>query len=143
MAGNENDSLTTKQVKFIDAMLTEPTIEKACEKAGIARATGHKYLNIAAVRKTLRIKQDEMMDKTTQMLYLASSNAVSVLNDIMMDSKVNPFVRTQAAKAILEQSYKTHEIFGVVRQIEELRLEIEEVSKGNQRVTRAQGIIKQ
>lgn len=142
MAGNENDSLTTKQVKFIDAMLTEPTIEKACEKAGIARATGHKYLNIAAVRKTLRIKQDEMMDKTTQMLYLASSNAVSVLNDIMMDSKVNPFIRTQAAKAILEQSYKTHEIFGVVRQIEELRLEIEEVSKGNQRVTRAKGIIK-
>ncbi|MGV3353889.1 replication protein [Streptococcus orisratti] len=131
MAGNENDSLTTKQVKFIDAMLTEPTIEKACEKAGIARTTGHKYLNIAAVRKTLRIKQDEMMDKTTQMLYLASSNAVSVLNDIMMDSKVNPFIRTQAAKTILEQSYKTHEIFGVVRQIEELRLEIEEVSKGN------------
>ncbi|KKC19751.1 replication protein [Streptococcus dysgalactiae subsp. equisimilis] len=122
-------------------MLTEPTIEKACEKAGIARATGHKYLNIAAVRKTLRIKQDEMMDKTTQMLYLASSNAVSVLNDIMMDSKVNPFIRTQAAKAILEQSYKTHEIFGVVRQIEELRLEIEEVSKGNQRVTRTQGVI--
>lgn len=141
MAGNENDSLTTKQVKFIDAMLTEPTIEKACEKAGIARATGHKYLNIAAVRKTLRIKQDEMMDKTTQMLYLASSNAVSVLNDIMMDSKVNPFIRTQAAKAILEQSYKTHEIFGVVRQIEELRLEIEEVSKGNQRVTRTKGFI--
>lgn len=141
MAGNENDSLTTKQVKFIDAMLTEPTIEKACEKAGIARATGHKYLNIAAVRKTLRIKQDEMMDKITQMLYLASSNAVSVLNDIMMDSKVNPFIRTQAAKAILEQSYKTHEIFGVVRQIEELRLEIEEVSKGNQRVTRTQGVI--
>lgn len=131
MAGNENDSLTTRQVKFIDAMLTEPTIEKACEKAGIARTTGHKYLNIAAVRKTLRIKQDEMMDKTTQMLYLASSNAVSVLNDIMMDSKVNPFIRTQAAKAILEQSYKTYEIFGVVRQIEELRLEIEEVSKGN------------
>nr|WP_207778250.1 replication protein [Streptococcus dysgalactiae] len=122
-------------------MLTEPTIEKACEKAGIARATGHKYLNIAAVRKTLRIKQDEMMDKTTQMLYLASSNAVSVLNDIMMDSKVNLFIRTQAAKAILEQSYKTHEIFGVVRQIEELRLEIEEVSKGNQRVTRTQGVI--
>ena len=49
----------------------------------------------------------------------------------MLNTKVNPFIRTQAAKAILEQSYKTHEIFGVVRQIEELRLEIEEVSKGN------------
>lgn len=141
MARNEKDNFTTKQIKFIDAMLTESTIEKACEKAGVSRATGHKYLKIAAVKKTLRIKQDEMMDKTTQMLYLASSNAVSVLNDIMMDSKVNPFIRTQAAKAILEQSYKTHEIFGVVRQIEELRLEIEEVSKGNQRVTRTQGII--
>lgn len=142
MAGNENDGLTSKQIKFIDAMLTEPTIEKACQKAGVSRATGHKYLKVAAVKKTLRLKQDEMMDKTTQMLYLASSNAVSVLNDIMMDAKINPFIRTQAAKAILEQSYKTHEIFGVVRQIEELRLEIEEVSKGDQRVTRTQGIIK-
>ena len=100
MVGNENDSLTSKQIKFIDAMLTEPTIEKACQKVGVSRATGHKYLKVAAVKKTLRIKQDEMMDKTTQMLYLASSNAVSVLNDIMMDTKVNPFIRTQAAKAI-------------------------------------------
>ncbi|MDN5269197.1 replication protein [Streptococcus vestibularis] len=131
MARNDKNSLTTKQIKFIDAMLTEPTIEKACQKAGVSRATGHKYLKVAAVKKTLRIKQDEMMDKTTQMLYLASSNAVTVLSDIMLNTKVNPFIRTQAAKAILEQSYKTHEIFGVVRQIEELRLEIEEVSKGN------------
>lgn len=131
MARNDKNSLTTKQIKFIDSMLTEPTIEKACQKAGVSRATGHKYLKVAAVKKTLRIKQDEMMDKTTQMLYLASSNAVTVLSDIMLNTKVNPFIRTQAAKAILEQSYKTHEIFGVVRQIEELRLEIEEVSKGN------------
>ena len=131
MARNDKNSLTTKQIKFIDAMLTEPTIEKACQKAGVSRATGHKYLKVAAVKKTLRIKQDEMMDKTTQMLYLASSNDVTVLSDIMLNTKVNPFIRTQAAKAILEQSYKTHEIFGVVRQIEELRLEIEEVSKGN------------
>lgn len=142
MARNDKNSLTTKQIKFIDAMLTEPTIEKACQKAGVSRATGHKYLKVAAVKKTLRIKQDEMMDKTTQMLYLASSNAVSVLSDIMLDNKVNPFIRTQAAKAMLEQSYKTHEIFGVVRQIEELRLEIEEVSKGDQRVTRTKGFIK-
>ena len=131
MARNDKNSLTTKQIKFIDAMLTEPTIEKACQKAGVSRATGHKYLKVAAVKKTLRIKQDEVMDKTTQMLYLASSNAVTVLSDIMLNTKVNPFIRTQAAKAILEQSYKTHEIFGVVRQIEELRLEIEEVSKRN------------
>ena len=131
MARNDKNSLTTKQIKFIDAMLTEPTIEKACQKAGVSRATGHKYLKVAAVKKTLRIKQDEMMDKTTQMLYLASSNAVTGLSDIMLNTKVNPFIRTQAAKAILEQSYKTHEIFGVVRQIEELRLEIEEVSKRN------------
>ncbi|ARI57605.1 replication protein [Streptococcus salivarius] len=142
MARNDKNSLTTKQIKFIDAMLTEPTIEKACQKAGVSRATGHKYLKVAAVKKTLRIKQDEMMDKTTQMLYLASSNAVTVLSDIMLNTKVNPFIRTQAAKAILEQSYKTHEIFGVVRQIEELRLEIEEVSKGDQRVTRTKGFIK-
>lgn len=142
MARNDKNSLTTKQIKFIDAMLTEPTIEKACQKAGVSRATGHKYLKVAAVKKTLRTKQDEMMDKTTQMLYLASSNAVTVLSDIMLNTKVNPFIRTQAAKAILEQSYKTHEIFGVVRQIEELRLEIEEVSKGDQRVTRTKGFIK-
>ena len=142
MARNDKNSLTTKQIKFIDAMLTEPTIEKACQKAGVSRATGHKYLKVAAVKKTLRIKQDEMMDKTTQMLYLASSNAVTVLSDIMLDNKVNPFIRTQAAKAILEQSYKTHEIFGVGRQIEELRLENEEVSKGDQRVTRTKGFIK-
>ena len=69
MARNDKNSLTTKQIKFIDAMLTEPTIEKACQKAGVSRATGHKYLKVAAVKKTLRIKQDEMMEN--------NSNAIS------------------------------------------------------------------
>ncbi|KJE99186.1 replication protein [Streptococcus gallolyticus subsp. gallolyticus] len=126
-----DEKLTPKQVKFIDAMLTEPTIEKACQKAGVSRATGHKYLKMTVVKRTIQTKQAEIMDMTTQSLYTASSNAITVLNSIMTDKKVNPFVRTQAAKTILEQAYKAYEFVGVVKQIEEVRAEIEEISKGN------------
>ena len=123
MAGNENDSLTPKQIKFVDAMLTEPTIEKACKKAGVSRAT--------VVKRTIQTKQNEIMDRTTQTLYTASTNAVNVLNTIMTDEEVNPFVRVQAGKVILEQAYKAYELVGVAKQIEEVRAEIEEISKGN------------
>jgi len=71
------------------------------------------------------------MDRTTQTLYTASTNAVVVLNNIMTDGKVNPFVRVQAGKVILEQAYKAYELVGVAKQIEEVRAEIEEISKGN------------
>lgn len=90
MAGNENDSLTPKQIKFVDAMLTEPTIEKACKKAGVSRATGYKYLKKTIVKRTIQTKQNEIMDRTTQTLYTASTNAVNVLNTIMTDEEVNP-----------------------------------------------------
>lgn len=128
---NLDEKLTPKQVKFIDAMLTEPTIEKACQKAGVSRATGHKYLRKTIVKRTIQTKQNEIMDRTTQTLYTTSINAVVVLNDIMTDKKVNPFVRVQAGKVILEQAYKAYELVGVAKQIEEVRAEIEEISKGS------------
>lgn len=128
---NLDEKLTPKQIKFIDAMLTEPTIEKACQKAGVSRATGHKYLRKTIVKRTIQTKQNEIMDRTTQTLYTASTNAVVVLNNIMTDGKVNPFVRVQAGKVILEQAYKAYELVGVAKQIEEVRAEIEEISKGN------------
>lgn len=131
MARNENDSLTPKQIKFVDAMLTEPTIEKACKKAGVSRATGYKYLKKTIVKRTIQTKQNEIMDRTTQTLYTASTNAVNVLNTIMTDEEVNPFVRVQAGKTILEQAYKAYELVGIAKQIEEVRAEIEEISKGN------------
>lgn len=49
----------------------------------------------------------------------------------MTDEEVNPFVRVQAGKVILEQAYKAYELVGVAKQIEEVRAEIEEISKGN------------
>lgn len=128
---NLDEKLTPKQIKFVDAMLTEPTIEKACQKAGVSRATGHKYLRKTIVKRTIQTKQNEIMDRTTQTLYTASTNAVVVLNNIMTDGKVNPFVRVQAGKVILEQAYKAYELVGVAKQIEEVRAEIEEISKGN------------
>ncbi len=133
MEGGNNlgEKLTPREMKFIDAMLTEPTIEKACQKAGVSRATGHKYLKKTIVKRTIQTKQNEIMDRTTQTLYTASTNAVVVLNNIMTDGKVNPFVRVQAGKVILEQAYKAYELIGVAKQIEEVRAEIEEISKGN------------
>ncbi|WP_423832356.1 replication protein [Streptococcus equinus] len=133
MEGGNNlgEKLTPREMKFIDAMLTEPTIEKACQKAGVSRATGHKYLRKTIVKRTIQTKQNEIMDRTTQTLYTASTNAVVVLNNIMTDGKVNPFVRVQAGKVILEQAYKAYELVGVAKQIEEVRAEIEEISKGN------------
>lgn len=108
------------------ALLSSKTIEEATQKAGIGRTTGHNYLRSMTFRRAYRKARSEVMQQATALLQSASAEAVEVLQDIMHNQDVSPYARQQAARTILEFSYKAHENEHILEVIEELEARFED-----------------
>lgn len=116
-----NDKLTPKQERFMLALATAPSVTIACERSGIARSTGHKYLKSTTFRKAWRDYRGEIMQQTTSQLQNASLEAVAVLREIMLDGTASPYARQQAAQTVLTMAYKAHEVDNVLEVVEEIK----------------------
>ncbi|MDN5479800.1 MAG: phage replication protein [Lactococcus lactis] len=91
---------------FLQALLTEPTIEKAASKAQIAKSTAYKYLKDTKFNERLLEKKRELMSQVTNQLQQKAIEAVKVLSDIMTDEKAPEYARISAAKSVLDNAYK-------------------------------------
>lgn len=91
---------------FLQALLTEPTIEKAAEKAKIAKSTAFKYLKDTKFNERLLEKKRELMAQVTRRLQQQALEAVKVLSDIMTDEEAPEYARISAAKSVLDNAYK-------------------------------------
>lgn len=118
--------LKAKQEKFLIALLSEPTVVKACETAGITRKTGYKWLNDENFRSEYHKQRQETMKTTTGLLQQASGTAVKVLFNISIDDKKPAIARVQAAKTILEYAYKGVELEDIERRLESLETQSEQ-----------------
>lgn len=116
--------LKPKQEKFLMALVSEPSITKAIEKAGIAKKTAYKYLKDEAFsREYMQLRQD-MAGRTTSLLLQASGRAVEVLYQVMDDEKVSPYARVQASKTVLEMAYRGFELENLQTRIEQLEQDL-------------------
>lgn len=95
-----------RKTGFLQALLTEPTIEKAAERAGIAKSTAYKYLKDTKFNKRLLEKKREVMAQVTSQLQQQALEAVKVLSDIMTDEEAPEYARISAAKSVLDNAYK-------------------------------------
>ncbi len=127
----KENKLTPKQESLVLAMMTEPNFEKACERVGISRSTVYRYTKTRVFQQRLRRQQSEVMAENTRALYSHAQDAMKVLRDIMLDPYASPHARGQASKTLLEQAYKTYELTDIVNTIEELKVEIDEISERN------------
>lgn len=101
---------------------------EACQKAGIARSTGQKYLKSVTFRRAFREYRSELLRQTTTQLQTASLEAVQILRGIMLDDTVSPYARQQAAQTILTTAYKAHGIESVHEVLEEYEMRFSELS---------------
>lgn len=113
--------LTAKQEKFLLALMNTNTIVEACREAEITNNTGHKYLNNPEFREEyLRIRR-ETMQQATNKLQQSAILAVETLENVMSDAdNSTPSARVQAARAVLENAYKSLEIDDLQQRIEQL-----------------------
>ncbi|MGT2800413.1 hypothetical protein JavanS292_0005 [Streptococcus satellite phage Javan292] len=108
------------------ALLESKSVEEAAKKAGIGRTTGHGYLKSLTFRRAYREARNNVMQQATALLQSASTEAVEVLREIMLDESVSPYARQQSARTILEFGYKAHENENILEVIEELEARFED-----------------
>ncbi len=98
--------LSPKQHKALAALLTEPTITAAAQKAGIAERTLHGWLQEPAFRDEYRRLRREALGQAMARLQNVSSAMVAVLLQLAADKQTPASVRFQAASKVLELGIK-------------------------------------
>lgn len=114
-----------KKDQAIIALLTEPTITTAAEKAGITPRTLYKWLKLPEFRSAYMAAKREAVTVAIARLQQAATEAVEALRSIMNDPKKPASARVSAARAILEMAIKAIEIEDLEVRIEELELVIQ------------------
>jgi hypothetical protein len=117
------EKLSRKQEAAIIALLSEPTIEKAAAKAGIAKPTLWRWLQIESFQTAYREARREAVSQAIGALQRASGEAVEALREIMQDKEAPATARVSAARSILEFAIKGVEIEDILVRLEALENE--------------------
>lgn len=116
------DMLNIRQERFLKALLESQSIEEACKNANINRTTGYKYLKDPDFMLEYRKLRREAMQQVTARLQKVSEEAVNVLHEVMLNKENTPNARVQAAKNVLEISYRSLELDDIQERIERLEM---------------------
>lgn len=112
--------LNIRQDRFLKALLETATIEAACKMAGINKTTGYKYLKDPVFMLEYRKIRRESMQQVTARLQKVSEEAVTVLQEIMLNSDNSPNARVQAAKNTLDIAYRSLELDDIQERLEQI-----------------------
>lgn len=105
-----NEELTERQDRAIAALLSEPTIKAAAEKARVGERTLHTWLLEPAFDGAYRKARREAVRQAIARLQQTSSDAVQVLISIMNDTTKHPSSRIAAASKVLDLAIRAIEI---------------------------------
>ena len=109
--------------KAITGLLTQPTLLKAAEFAGIAENTLLRWLQIEEFAERYSWAKREALKQAMAQLQQASAEAVRALREVCSDQDVNPAARVSAARTILEMAVKTYETEEIETRLDELERE--------------------
>lgn len=115
--------MTTRQVRFLKAMLEESTITKAAEKAGISRKTADNYLNNQDFQRELNKKKTECINDTVRFLQGKLSFCNETLIAIIENPETSQQVKINAINTIYtncKSLMETSEVITRLEQLEEL-----------------------
>ena len=107
--------------RAVIALLQEPTLEKAAQATGVGLRTLQRWLNDANFQELYRKAKNDLLANATAQLRAASGRAVTVLDAIANNRRVNPAARVSAARCILELGLRAHEIEDLWTEIQILK----------------------
>ncbi len=117
-----------KKIKFLQALLSESTVTKAAEKAGISRSTAHKYLNDEEFQCELAQRKSECIDDTIRYLQGKLALCGEVLVSIIEDPDAADQVKINAINTIYsncKSMTETAEVIAMAPQVAALAKWIE------------------
>lgn len=118
--GEDPDALSAKQELALQAVISHPSLKEAALAAGISETTLWRYMQDAEFSRRLREARRDAVNQAVTRLQRASSEAVTVLRDLMMKEDAPPAARISAARTILDYSMKAVEQDDLKARIDEL-----------------------
>ena len=112
--------LTAKQELALRALLSHPSQKEAAAAAGVSEATLWRYMRDDTFSGRLREIRREAVGHAALRLQRASSDAVTVLHDLMLKQDAPASARTTAARTVLDYSFRVVEMDEMKRRIREL-----------------------
>lgn len=102
----KSDVLTPRQVRFVAALWTSPSIEAAAKATNVSVRTARRWLKLPPVLEALRKEQAETLAAVTRQAVGAMPGALQTLVEIHEDAATPPGARVSAARAVLESSLR-------------------------------------
>lgn len=85
-----------KQLKFLEALLKEPTVTRAAQVAGITRSTAYSYLRDSAFKAELDARRNDCIDDAVRYLQSKLSVCVEELLKIIENQNTAAQVKVNA-----------------------------------------------
>lgn len=121
---NRLHGLTPKQEKLIGCLLTERTIEQACEKANVAIVTHWRWMQQGSFVRAYRKARVDILEVIVAQLQRLTTAAVDTLERNLHCG--NPSVEIRAASIILEQAAKGVETLDLEQRIQTIEDQLRE-----------------
>lgn len=118
--GQDNDGLTPKQVKAVEALLTQPTIQKAAETSGVSYTQLRRWLAETGFSEAYRRARSVLFESTLSGLQSVVSDAVKTLHSIMNDESNAASVRVNAAGKLMEAGFRSRDVMDTEARLAEL-----------------------
>jgi len=121
-----DDTLSSREVRFIGALLGGQDVPACAELAGVSERTGWRYLERPAVRSELARRQDAALGEASARLSVAMSESVDVLREVMRDKVASAPARVSAARAVLDAGLKLSELVSLAERLSEVERRLTE-----------------
>lgn len=109
--------LGRKRELALTALLTEPTIALAAEKAGISPSTLLRWLKDPTFNQMHREQRRELMAVAVAKLQASSGEAAETARELMLDPDMPPATRLSAARTILDLALRGMETEDIVERL--------------------------
>jgi hypothetical protein len=117
------DKLSRKQEQAIAALLVEPTIDSAAQKAAIGLTTLKNWLKLPVFLGAYRAARRQVVEGALGQLQRATGEAVAALKRNLKCNQPGNEIR--AAVAILDHAVKAVEVLDLVEQLADLKQQVE------------------
>jgi hypothetical protein len=120
-----DEDLTPEQEQGIAALITQPTIAKAAEAAGVSERSLYRWLREEKFRLAYRNARRQVFSQAIALSQKYTPIAVNVLAKVMTDPAANNAAKVSAASAVLKFGRESIELDDLVERIEKLETQSE------------------
>lgn len=117
-------SLDARKRRFIEALMTSPSIKEACKKANISRASATRYEKDSEFQAAYHKLQQQAMEFTGNKLRSITNKAADTLIKVLDDPEATPTEKTRAAKIILDSAFNVQETQDILQRLDNLESEV-------------------